>query len=359
MIYIIIYLNINGILIINDLIFFVIFIENLIYPIVYISTFYCLTNRFIFAIYYLIIFTCISSVLVITLQIIILFFYNISSLLLLEEININCNLLINNFIFIIIWIIFGIKYPIWPLHIWLPELHVEVSTETSILLAAIVLKMGFIGIYNFIYHIFYQINIYYISLFNIIIIIGIFIVSLFLIIIIDYKKIIAHWSILHTGIGLILLLYLEINQINIIVFNNLAHIISSAFMFFIISLYYDNNGQRNYVLFNTFLSINIVTTLILFLFIFNIDFPFMILFYIELFILTNILNISILYLIIILIIIFIIFISSIYIYLLSTFKTITWSNYYFKNDLLINDIIIFYYIFYINFYFYFNIFNIL
>lgn len=358
-IYTLIYININLIIITQDILFFIIFIENLIYPVLYISTFYCITNRFIFAIYYLIIFTCISSVLAIILQLIIIFFYNVSNIILLEEININTNFVINNFIFLLLWIMFGIKYPIWPLHIWLPELHVEVTTETSIILAAIVLKMGFIGIYNFIYQIFYKTNIYYVSFINILILIGIFIISLTIIIIIDYKKIIANWSVLHTCIGLILLIYLETAQTNIIIFNNLAHIISSAFMFFIISIYYDNNGQRNYIMFNTFLAINFITTLILFLFIFNIDFPFMILFYIEIFILANLINISLIYIIIILIIIILIFITSIYIYLISTFKTIVWNNFYFKTDLLINDIIVFYFIFYLNFYFYFNILNIL
>jgi len=52
--------------------------------------------------------------------------------------------------------------------------------------------MGFIGIYNYIYQIFYKTNIYYISLLNVLIIIGIFIISLTSILIIDYKKIIAN-----------------------------------------------------------------------------------------------------------------------------------------------------------------------
>ena len=90
------------IIVLNDLIFFIIFIENLIYPVLYISTFYSITNRFIFAIYYLIIFSCISSVIAISLQIIIFFFYNISNLLILEELNINNNIYIINIIFLLI-----------------------------------------------------------------------------------------------------------------------------------------------------------------------------------------------------------------------------------------------------------------
>jgi len=54
---------------------------------------------------------------------------------------------------------FAIKYPIWPFHVWLPEMHVEVTTEMSILLASVVLKIGFFGVFKFLYMSFNQISI--------------------------------------------------------------------------------------------------------------------------------------------------------------------------------------------------------
>lgn len=54
---------------------------------------------------------------------------------------------------------FAIKYPIWPLHVWLPEMHVEVNTEMSVLLASVVLKIGFFGVYKFLFLNFNQMSI--------------------------------------------------------------------------------------------------------------------------------------------------------------------------------------------------------
>lgn len=47
---------------------------------------------------------------------------------------------------VIILVFFGVKIPVFPFYVWLPEAHVESNTEMSILLASIILKFGVFGL---------------------------------------------------------------------------------------------------------------------------------------------------------------------------------------------------------------------
>lgn len=84
-------------------------------------------------------------------------------------------------------------------------MHVEVNTEMSVLLAAVVLKIGFFGVFKFLYIALNKVSIWFVGIIDGIVIIGLFFISVIVLMITDYKKIVANWSVLHTGIGLILL----------------------------------------------------------------------------------------------------------------------------------------------------------
>lgn len=329
------------IIILDDFICFIIFFESLFFPICTISLFFNFNNRFIFAIYYLIIFSSISSILCLIISIIIIFYFNIINIHYFGDICFYDSLFLIIYIWIILFIIFAIKYPIWPLHIWLPELHVEVNTEMSALLASIILKIGFFGIFKYIYIALNNISIWFLGFIDIIILIGLLFLSLQLLFLNDYKKIIAFWSVIHTGIALILLWHNDILYIGILYLCNLAHILSSGFMFILIGYMYDNYGLRIFILLMSFFGLSIWSTLFLILFLFNIDFPFMLLFYIDIFILYGLISLSFMYIYCFIIINITVFISTIYIYLCLSFYTFIWLDKYLRLDITINDILIF------------------
>jgi len=333
LIYAVIYICTTLIIVLDDFICFIICFESLFFPICFVSLLFNFNNRFIFAIYYLIIFSSTSSILAIIVTIIILFHFNITTLTYFTEILFFDSLYLLIYIWILMVIIFGIKYPVWPLHTWLPELHVEVNTEMSVMLASIVLKMGFFGIFKFVFLLFNNVSIWFIGMIDIIIITGLLIITLHINFLHDYKKIIAYWSIIHTGTGLILLWHNDAIFITVLYLCNLGHIISSGLMFITIGYMYDNFGLRIFLILISFFGMSIWSIVYLSVFLFNIDFPFMLLFYIDLFVLYGLMSVSYIYLYIFAVIAFNVFISSLYIYVCLIYYSFIWLDKYFRIDI--------------------------
>lgn len=327
--------------IIDDLITFMIFFESLFFPLCFIALFFNFNNRFVFAIYFLIVFSSFSSVLCMMACVIIITHFNTLNLVNFIDICYFDSIHLNVFLWIILFIMFGIKYPIWPLHIWLPEVHVEVTTEMSALLASVVLKIGFFGMYKFIFLIFNQTSIWFLGFIDSILILGLTIVTISLVFLSDYKKIIAHWSVVHTGIGLLLLWHSDLLFLGVLYFCNLGHILSSGLMFIIIGYMYDNYGLRVFLLLISFFGVSIWSSLFLMLFVFNIDFPFMLLFFIDIFVLYGLINLSTIYIINFSCIVIIMFVSTIYIYISLSYFSFIWLDKYIRVDLTVNDIFFF------------------
>ena len=125
------------------------------------------------------------------------------------------------FLWLFLFIVFSVKYPLWPLHSWLPEVHVEASTEISCILASVILKVGFFGMYKFL-----VVNVFLSTLFlgfiDFIVLFGLFMVSMVLMFNVDYKKVIAFWSVLHTGISVLLFWYNDFLFITVVIFCNFS-----------------------------------------------------------------------------------------------------------------------------------------
>nr|DAC80433.1 TPA_asm: NADH dehyrogenase 4 [Leishmania enriettii] len=340
--YIFIYFDVVLIILVDDFMCFMVLFESLFFPICFISLFFNFNNRFIFAIFYLVIFSASSSVICIIICMIIIFHFNILNLQSFIDICFFDSLYLGVYIWMLLFIMFSIKYPIWPMHIWLPEMHVEVNTEMSVLLASIVLKIGFFGVYKFLFLSFNQLSIWFLGFIDCLIILGITFLSIILLFLSDYKKIIANWSVIHTGMALILLWHNDILFVGLLIFCNLSHIISSAFMFIVIGYMYDNYGMRIFLVMTSFFGISLWSSLFLAIFLFNIDFPFMLLFYIDIFILYGLISLSFIYICCFYIIVLSVFISSIYIYICLSFYSFLWLDKYLRLDLTINDIYLFF-----------------
>lgn len=94
---------------------------------------------------------------------------------------------------------FGIKLPIWPLHTWLPDAHVEAPSGGSMVLAGILLKMGAYGLLRFMLPIVPDASRFFATGMVVLSLIAIVLIALIAIVQIDLKKVIAYSSIAHMG----------------------------------------------------------------------------------------------------------------------------------------------------------------
>jgi NADH-quinone oxidoreductase subunit M len=155
--------------------------------------------------------------------------------------------------FLLLFVGFAIKVPLFPFHTWLPDAHVEAPTPISMILAGVLLKMGGYGIIRIAYPIcpwaaeqlalwigiFAMINIVY----------GAFAAMAQT----DFKKLVAYSSVSHMGYVILGIAVWSLPQgsqywawgMNGAMFQMIAHGVSSAGMFFLVGVIYDRAHHRN------------------------------------------------------------------------------------------------------------------
>jgi len=139
---------------------------------------------------------------------------------------------------------FASKIPMFPLHIWLPEAHVEAPTVGSVLLAGILLKLGVYGFLRYSLTLFPFASLYFSPLIYTFSLIGIISASFCAIRQTDLKRIIAYSSIAHMN-----LIVLGIFSFNLIalegsILQSISHGFVSGGLFFMIGILYDRYHSR-------------------------------------------------------------------------------------------------------------------
>jgi NADH-quinone oxidoreductase subunit M len=201
-------------------------------------------------------------------------------------------------LWVCIFFSFMIKIPMFPFHTWLPEAHTEAPTIGSIILAAILLKLGTYGIYKFSFILFnspnytnYSLNNiinYFIPLILILALLSIYFSSLIAISSIDLKKIIAYSSIVHMNFSIFGFFSKDIIGLLGTNFLMFSHAFVSSALFFLIGLLYKRYHTRLIFYYK-----GLVLTMPLFAFFFlffsfaNISLPFTSPFIAEIFILIS------------------------------------------------------------------------
>lgn len=152
---------------------------------------------------------------------------------------------IKSTLFIFLLIGFGVKLPIFPLHSWLPDAHSQAPTPVSILLSALLLKMGAFGLIKFNYELFsdtFEIFAGAIMFFGLI---NLIYASFCAVAQKDIKRIIAFSGVAHMGIFLIGLSALNAIGKSGAFFELFSHALITAGLFFIAGIIYKQCGTKN------------------------------------------------------------------------------------------------------------------
>lgn len=146
--------------------------------------------------------------------------------------------------FLFLFLGFSVKVPIVPLHIWLPEAHVEAPTAGSVILAGIVLKLGFYIYIRLVVFVFYDVLYFFMSFIFVLSLVGLYLASFSALAQIDMKKIIAYSSISHMNFSLIGLFSGNIIAILGSFFMMFGHALVSGALFSSIGMLYDRYKTR-------------------------------------------------------------------------------------------------------------------
>lgn len=139
---------------------------------------------------------------------------------------------------------FAVKVPMMPVHIWLPEAHVEAPTAGSVILAGILLKLGTYGFLRFSIPIFPSATLYFTPLIYAMSIIAIVYASLTTLRQVDLKKIIAYSSVAHMNYVTLGMFSLNVQGIEGSLLLMLSHGFVSSALFLCIGTIYDRTHTR-------------------------------------------------------------------------------------------------------------------
>lgn len=139
---------------------------------------------------------------------------------------------------------FAIKVPMFPLHTWLPDAHVEAPTAGSVILAGVLLKMGTYGFIRFAMGLFPHATHAATPLFVTLSIIGIIYGALVAMMQPDVKKLVAYSSVSHLGAVMLGLFSLNVEGVEGGIYQMLNHGLSTGALFIMIGMLYERRHTR-------------------------------------------------------------------------------------------------------------------
>ena len=225
-----------------DLLLFYIFFESVLIPMFLIVGVWGSRERKILAAYYFFLYTLLGSVLM--LLSILYIYYQVGTTDYAVLLTFSFSSLEQKFLWFTFFLAFAGKVPMIPLHLWLPEAHVEAPTAGSVILAGILLKLGTYGFIRFSLPLFPKASFFFTPLVYSIAVTGIIYTSFTAIRQTDFKRIIAYTSIAH--MNLVILGIFSFNNVGIegAILQSLSHGFVASALFLVIGVVYDRYKTR-------------------------------------------------------------------------------------------------------------------
>ena len=139
---------------------------------------------------------------------------------------------------------FAVKTPMWPVHTWLPDAHVEAPTAGSVLLAAILLKMAGYGFIRFSLGLFPIASEYFVPLVYFLSLVAIIYTSLVALMQEDMKKLIAYSSVAHMGFVTLGIFTITQQGLEGSIYQMISHGLVSAALFLSVGVLYERTHTR-------------------------------------------------------------------------------------------------------------------
>ena len=139
---------------------------------------------------------------------------------------------------------FAVKVPMWPVHTWLPDAHVEAPTAGSVILAGVLLKMGAYGFIRFSVPMFPVASEYFTPLIYTLSVVAVIYTSLVALVQEDMKKLIAYSSIAHMGYVTIGIFSMTTQGVEGALYQMLSHGVVSGALFLCVGVVYDRMHTR-------------------------------------------------------------------------------------------------------------------
>ncbi len=140
---------------------------------------------------------------------------------------------------------FAVKVPMWPVHTWLPDAHVEAPTAGSVILAGVLLKMGAYGFLRFSLPLLPEASALFAPLIFALSVIAVVYTSLVALAQEDMKKLIAYSSVAHMGIVTLGIFTFTQQGLSGAIFQMLSHGIVSGALFLCVGVLYDRVHSRD------------------------------------------------------------------------------------------------------------------
>jgi len=158
----------------------------------------------------------------------------------------NIPLGIQTWLFLAFAVAFAIKVPMWPLHSWLPDAHVQAPTAGSVILAGVLLKMGTYGFLRFNLPLFPEASIKFAPMMAGLAVVGIIYGAIVSYYQQDIKKLVAYSSVSHLGFVMLGLFALNSQGIQGGILQMINHGLSTGALFLLVGMIYEQTHTRDF-----------------------------------------------------------------------------------------------------------------